>query len=65
LNVAGNWFKYFYDAYGRATVHISDWSQTPSVPWYDTSFLFADYFRDRKSELYHVRNRTYYPALGR
>jgi len=36
-----------------------------STPPYDNSILFAGYYRDEETGLYHVRNRTYHPALGR
>jgi len=65
-NTGEAWERYGYDAYGRVTVYTSDWSQTRgSTPWFKTSILFAGYFRDRESELYHVRNRAYHPPLGR
>jgi len=46
------------------TFYSCNWVKM-STPPYDNSILFAGYYRDEETGLYHVRNRTYHPALGR
>jgi len=58
------WAYYVYDAYRNVTFYDCNWVKM-STPPYDNSILFAGYYRDEETGLYHVRNRTYHPALGR
>jgi len=64
-NTGEAWERYGYDPYGEVTIYDDDWSQEQSAATYSNSILFAGYFRDGESELYHVRNRAYHPPLGR
>lgn len=54
--------RYGYDAYGQATVYDANWANG-TAPTED-GVLYAGYFFDAESELYHVRNRNYDAALG-
>ncbi len=57
--------RYVYDPYGKVTIYDDDWSETRSVSSYANPILFAGYYRDDETHLYHVRNRMYHPSLGR
>ena len=54
--------RYVYSPYGEATVYDDDWS-TSSAPSEDGP-LYAGYFFDSESALYHVRARMYHATLG-
>jgi len=56
--------RYVYDPYGKVTIYDDDWSDTRQESAYDNSILFAGYYRDNETGLYHVRNRYYHPYFG-
>ena len=56
--------RYRYDPYGRVTIYTGGWGSRSSSS-YDNSILYAGYYRDVETELYHVRNRFYHSPLGR
>ena len=55
--------RYMYDSYGKTYFLNTDWSAGSSS--YDNAILYAGYYRDSETGLYHVRNRMYHPNLGR
>ncbi len=55
--------RYGYDPYGQATVYDSAFANG-AAPTVD-GLLYAGYFFDAETGLYHVRNRQYDAALGR
>jgi len=58
--------RYIYDPYGSVTVYSDDWSTT--VDWDDSKknpVRYCGYYHDSETGLYHVRHRSYHPALGR
>ncbi|REJ97640.1 MAG: RHS repeat-associated core domain-containing protein [Planctomycetota bacterium] len=55
--------RYVYDPYGAVTVYDSAWAN-PTAPS-DDGPLYAGYYFDAETGLYHVRNRYYDAALGR
>jgi RHS repeat-associated protein len=57
--------RYVYDPYGAATIYDGSWTDTRSASTYSNTVLFAGYWRDAETGLYHVRNRTYHAQLGR
>ena len=63
--------RYLYDPYGVVTFLKADWSLQEvsghadgTASAYDNPILFAGYYRDSETGLYHVRNRMYHPNLG-
>ncbi len=56
--------RYEYDPYGNVTIYDDDWSETRSESAYANTILFAGYWRDSETGLYHVRNRMYHVRLG-
>ncbi len=63
--------RYLYDPYGNVTFLKADWSlqevsghDDGTASAYDNPILFAGYWRDSETGLYHVRNRMYHPSLG-
>ena len=57
--------RYSYGPYGNVTIYNGDWSQTRSSSSYDNPVLYCGYWRDKETELYHVRMRFYHPDFGR
>ena len=71
--------RYMYDAYGAVTVldggtQDPDNTGDPDTEWdddpdgasdYDNAILFAGYYCDAETGLYHIRNRMYHAELGR
>jgi len=67
--------RYAYDAYGAVIVNTedgpytvldADWSpDDDGVSDYDNAILFAGYYYDWETGLYHVRRRPYHGFLGR
>ena len=55
--------RYLYDPYGNVTVMDGAWGARSSS-LYDATILFAGYWRDSETGLYHVRNRMYHVRLG-
>jgi len=55
--------RYAYSPYGRAYVFDESWSPRAASS-YDNNILFAGYWRDGATGLYHVRFRMYHPDLG-
>ena len=55
--------RYLYDPYGNVTVMDGSWGGR-SGSLYDATILFAGYWRDAETGLYHVRNRMYHVRLG-
>jgi len=55
--------RYRYDPYGHVTVMDGSWNSR-SASSYDNHVLFAGYYRDTETGLYHVRNRMYHPRVG-
>ncbi|REK29517.1 MAG: RHS repeat-associated core domain-containing protein [Planctomycetota bacterium] len=55
--------RYVYDPYGAVTVYDSAWAN-PTAPS-DDGPLYAGYYFDAETGLYHVRNRYYDTSLGR
>ncbi len=60
-----------YDPYGNVTFLKADWSLQEvsghadgTASAYDNPILFAGYYRDSETGLYHVRNRMYHAQLG-
>jgi len=51
-------------AYGRVYVFDESWSPRAASS-YDNNIIFAGYYRDVETGLYHVRFRMYHPDLGR
>jgi len=56
--------RYVYDPYGNLTIYLPDWSDTRAASSYDWTVLFAGYWRDAETGLYHVRHRMYHVRLG-
>ena len=56
--------RYVYDPYGNLTIYEPDWSDTRAASSYDWTVLFAGYWRDTETGLYHVRHRMYHVRLG-
>ena len=57
--------RYMYDPYGKVTVLDADFSEdADGKSDYDNSILFAGYYHDWETGLYHVRNRYYHTRLG-
>jgi RHS repeat-associated protein len=56
--------RYVYDPYGKVTIYDDDWSETREESSYDNRILFAGYYFDNETGLYHVRNRYYHPYFG-
>ena len=57
--------RYVYDPYGKVTVLDADFSaDADGKSDYDNRILFAGYYFDNETGLYHVRNRYYHPQLG-
>jgi RHS repeat-associated protein len=59
------------DPYGNVTFLKADWSLQEvsghadgTASAYDNPILFAGYYRDTETALYHVRNRMYHVKLG-
>ena len=64
VNAAGTVLeRYVYDPYGRVTVMDGAWTAR-SGSLYESTVLFAGYWRDSETGLYHVRNRMYHVRLG-
>jgi RHS repeat-associated protein len=66
--------RYVYDAYGQATVlhgaddadgAVTEWEEDTGGSDWDNRVLYAGYRFDAETGLYHVRHRSYHPALGR
>ncbi len=57
--------RYTYDPYGNVTIYNADYSSTRSTSSYDNPVLFAGYWRDVETEIYHVRHRYYHAKVGR
>jgi len=57
--------RYADDPYGAVTIYDATWSNTRGTSRYGNTVLFAGYWRDSATGLYHVRNRTYHANLGR
>ena len=55
--------RYLYDPYGNVTVMDGAWGGR-SGSLYESTVLFAGYWRDSETGLYHVRNRMYHIRLG-
>jgi len=55
--------RYRYDPYGHVSVMDGSWNSR-SASSYDNHILFAGYYRDTETGLYHVRERMYHPRLG-
>jgi RHS repeat-associated protein len=53
-----------YDPYGEVTIYDDDWSETRSTSSYANNILFAGYYHDDETGLYHVRHRYYHVHLG-
>jgi RHS repeat-associated protein len=66
--------RYMYDPYGQVLVlngaddaddQVSEWSEdADNTSDWDNELLFAGYWRDAETGLYHVRNRMYHVRLG-
>ena len=56
--------RYVYDAYGVVTIYDATWSSARSASSVDNPILFAGYYRDPETRLYHVRHRFYSAELG-
>jgi len=57
--------RYMYDPYGKVTVLDADFSaDADGKSDYDNRILFAGYYFDNETGLYHVRNRYYHPHFG-
>ncbi|MCX5647512.1 MAG: hypothetical protein NTX40_00200 [Planctomycetota bacterium] len=56
--------RYVYDPYGKVTIYDDDWSETRETSSYDNNILFAGYYLDWETGLYHVRNRYYHTQFG-
>jgi RHS repeat-associated protein len=56
--------RYVYDPYGKVTIYDGTWANTRSTSSYDNNILFAGYYHDWETGLYHVRNRYYHPYFG-
>ena len=56
--------RYVYDPYGNLTIYLPDWSDIRAASSYDWTVLFAGYWRDAETGLYHVRHRMYHVRLG-
>jgi len=64
VNAAGTVLeRYVYDPYGRVTVTDGTWTGRAGS-LYESTVLFAGYWRDTETGLYHVRNRMYHVRLG-
>mgnify|MGYP006290344901 CR=1 FL=1 len=64
VNTAGTVLeRYVYDPYGRVTVTDGTWTGRAGS-LYESMVLFAGYWRDTETGLYHVRNRMYHVRLG-
>ena len=57
--------RVMYDPYGRPTFMDGNWNGAGGSSGKENRILFAGYFFDEESGLYHVRNRMYHPTLGR
>jgi RHS repeat-associated protein len=58
--------RYRYDAYGTVTaLNPSTFAPTGNPPANDWETLYCGYRWDATTGFYHVRHRTYHPALGR
>ena len=57
--------RYEYDPYGNVTVMDGAWGARPGGSLYESTILFAGYWRDSETGLYHVRHRMYHVRLGR
>jgi RHS repeat-associated protein len=55
--------RYTYDAYGKPNLWTGAWATRASSS-FANELMFAGYWRDLESGLYHVRNRVYHPTLG-
>jgi len=68
--------RYTYDPYGKVSVRHgvrdaagndtseSEWDERTSDT-FDNEILYCGYLFDSETGLYHVRHRSYHPALGR
>jgi RHS repeat-associated protein len=56
--------RYVYDPYGKVTIYDGTWTNTRNTSSYDNNILFAGYYHDWETGLYHVRNRYYHPYFG-
>lgn len=56
--------RYAYDPYGQVQVFDAAWTPRAGSA-YGNAILFAGYYRDDETGLYHVRHRMYHPQLGR
>jgi RHS repeat-associated protein len=56
--------RYSYDPYGQVQFFNASWGALGSSAFV-VDVLYAGYFRDSETGLYHVRNRSYHPTLGR
>ena len=54
-----------YDPYGRPTFMDGTWGSPGGTSGKENRILYAGYFWDAESGLYHVRHRMYHPTLGR
>jgi len=57
--------RYAYDPYGRPTFYDGNWENESSTSSYANAILYCGYYHDTETGLYHVRHRSYHPALGR
>jgi RHS repeat-associated protein len=58
--------RYQYEPYGSVTVCNSAWAPVAgNASAYSNEILFAGYRYDPETGLYDVRNRTYWPNIGR
>ena len=58
--------RYMYEPYGDMKVLDADWGEDANnTSDFDNEVLYCGYRRDSESALYHVRNRSYHPTLGR
>jgi len=64
VNAAGTVLeRYVYDPYGRVTVTDGTWTGRAGS-LYESTVLFAGYWRDTETGLYHVRHRMSHVHLG-
>ena len=56
--------RYLYDPYGGVTFKTGGWGARGSSS-YANFILYAGYYQDDETGLYHVRNRYYHALLGR
>jgi RHS repeat-associated protein len=57
--------RYLYEAYGKPTFRGANWTSQYTYSNYGNELLYCGYRWDTGLNLYHIRNRTYHPTLGR